>query len=136
MKINFDRVILGTVLLFIGLFVSHCTRAADTNVNPNLSGAWNPTDKALFAGYVALTAFDAAQTDQCLHAGTCVETNPLFGDNPSTARLITTKLAVTGALLWAADALPQYRRALLIGADVFQCAIVAHNLSIGMSVKF
>lgn len=47
-------------------------------------------------GYLALSAVDAAQLIDCLHAHTCHEANPIYGRHPSTARIILTK-AIGGA---------------------------------------
>jgi hypothetical protein len=47
-------------------------------------------------GYLALSAVDAAQLMNCLHAHTCHEANPIYGRHPSTARIILTK-AIGGA---------------------------------------
>jgi hypothetical protein len=51
-------------------------------------------------GYFALSAVDAAQTIDCLHAHTCHEVNPIYGRHPSTARIILTKLAGGAVHYW------------------------------------
>jgi hypothetical protein len=97
---------------------------------------WNTADKALFGSYVALTTWDALQTDQGMRSGKFVEQNPLYGERPSTARLFATKAAMTGAIWWLADRCPQARRAILLIGNAMEISVVAHNASIGMNVKF
>ena len=97
---------------------------------------WSATDKTLLASYVALSAYDAAQTDQCLRANRCVETNPALGSHPSTARLIGTKVIVGAGLYWLADHYPEQRTLLLGIGNVLELAVTVHNASLGFNVKF
>jgi hypothetical protein len=129
MKTAHARLFFCALLLALGLFVSQCTHAADP-------ARWSALDKSLFAAYVAESAYDAAQTDQCLHAQRCTETNPVLGSHPTTARLIGTKAIVGGALYWLADSFPQQRTLLLGIGNVLEISVIAHNASIGMNVKF
>lgn len=117
------------LLLFITVMVFAFT--ADVRADE-----WKTTDKVLFGSYVALSAYDAAQTDQGIRSGKYIEKNPLFGERPSTARLYVTKAVVAGGIYWLADTFPQARRAILLIGNALEISVVAHNASIGMNVKF
>lgn len=97
---------------------------------------WKTTDKVLFGSYVAFTTWDALQTDQGIRSGKYVEKNPLYGEQPSTARLFLTKAAVTGGIYWLADRFPAARRGILLIGNALEIGVVAHNASIGMNVRF
>ena len=97
---------------------------------------WSKTDDALFAGYVALSAYDAAQTDQGIRSGKYHETNPILGKHPTTARLVVTKVAFGGLVYWLADSYPDNRRAILLAADAIELVVVGHNASLNMKVRF
>jgi hypothetical protein len=49
------------------------------------------------AGFLALSAIDAAQTISCLSRNECVEMNPILGKHPSAAKVILLKAGL-GAL--------------------------------------
>ena len=117
---------LTAVALFCAFVDATSVKAAD----------WSKTDNALFAGYVALSAYDAAQTDQGIRSGRYHETNPLLGKHPTTARLVVTKVAFGGLVYGLADSYPANRHAILLAADVLELVVVGHNASIGLRVKF
>lgn len=52
------------------------------------------TPGQLEAAYQILNVADIVETETCLHQGTCVEANPIFGRHPSDARLIGTKVGM------------------------------------------
>jgi len=43
------------------------------------------------AGFLSLSAIDAAETISCLNRHVCTEGNPIWGNHPSTAKIILTK---------------------------------------------
>lgn len=97
---------------------------------------WNTTDKVLFGTYVALSAYDAAQTDQGIRSGKYIERNPLYGEQPSTATLYASKAIVAAGLWWLVDRFPEARRPILLIGNALEISCVAHNLSIGLKVNF
>ena len=97
---------------------------------------WNTGDKVLFGSYVALNVIDAAQSDKGIRSGQYIETNPVYGERPSTVRILFTKTVFTGGLWWLADRLPDYRRAILLIGNAVEISVVAHNASIGMRLGF
>jgi len=46
------------------------------------------------AGFLVLSAVDAAETIHCLDRNTCSEGNPIWGRHPSTAKIVLTKLGL------------------------------------------
>lgn len=46
------------------------------------------------AGFLALSAIDAAETISCLDRNVCNESNPIWGKHPSTGKIILTKLGL------------------------------------------
>ena len=129
MKTFLTHSIFLVCMIVLSLFVTRCARAAE-------SSPWSGIDKTLFAAYIAESAYDAAQTDQCLKAHRCTETNPLLGSNPSTARLIGTKLIVGAGIYWLADSFPQQRRWILIIGNALEISVIANNARLGFNVKF
>lgn len=90
------------------------------------SAIWNATDKALLVSYAALSGLDMAQTDRALGAG-YKEANPTYGSNPSSGRLVLTKLVVFGVVWYFTDQNSDARRPALIIANIIQGAVVYHN---------
>jgi len=46
------------------------------------------------AGFLALSALDAATTISCLNRSTCTERNPIWGRHPSTGKIVAAKLGL------------------------------------------
>lgn len=65
------------------------------------------------------------------------ETNMILGKCPSSNQ-VTTYFAASGLVTYLlADTLePRYRTAFLIGLGILESSVVAHNLSIGIDLKF
>ena len=81
--------------------------------------------------FQALNAADAAETYSCLHRGTCVELNPLFGRHPSDAALLGGKAALGVSHFLVAHLLrnsPKAERAFETVSIVVQGGVVAANL--------
>lgn len=119
------------LVLLVLIVLAHCSRAHAADPAP-----WSKTDKALFGGLVAISAYDMAQTDQGIRSGKFYEMNPLLGSHPSTARLIGTHVFCNAGILWLADTHPKWRRTMLVIANGIEISAVAHNISIGMNFKF
>lgn len=119
----------GGFWLFVGLFIGMF-------ICNSRSAEWKTADQVLFGTYVVASAIDAVQTDQGIRSGRFVETNPLFGDRPSTQRIVLTKFVIGAGVYWIADAFPVERRTLLWLVNAVQIGVVAHNASIGMTIDF
>jgi len=61
---------------------------------------YDKADKILLTTAIVAQVADAVTTSQALDRG-AVEVNPIYGDNPSDATLILSKVAVVGVLIWA-----------------------------------
>lgn len=46
------------------------------------------------AGFLVLSAIDAAETISCVNRATCTEHNPIWGHHPSTGKLVAAKLGL------------------------------------------
>jgi hypothetical protein len=82
--------------------------------------------------FQALNLADAAQTISCLDRNVCHEGNPLFGSNPSTAKVLGIK-AGFGVLHYAVarllnDRNPRAARIFQIATIAIQGGVVAANL--------
>ena len=61
---------------------------------------YDKADKILLTTAIVAQIADGVTTSQALDRGG-IESNPIYGDNPSDARIITTKAAFVGVLIWA-----------------------------------
>ena len=129
MKPLWMRMFAGFFWFFVGLFIGLA-------ICNSRSQEWKTTDKVLLGTYAAASLADAMQTDAGIKSGKYIETNPVFGEHPSTARIYLTKAAFGGLIYWLADSFPENRRTILWIANGLQIGVVAHNASIGMKVKF
>ena len=94
--------------------------------------SWNSVDKSLIITYSAMDALDVKQSDKEIDRG-IRDVNPIYGSNSSEAKVVLTRLVAAGVVYWLADTYPEYRRSILIEANIFQGISVSHNYS---SVKF
>ena len=82
--------------------------------------------------FQALNALDWATTKHCLDKGTCVEGNPIFGENPDMTKAALMKLAGGGlhalytVILWHVR--PEWLRPYQYGTVGFYAGVVAWNL--------
>jgi len=99
---------------------------------------WDTTDKALFAGFVALQAIDAAQTRYTSrHPDQYVERGVLMGDQPSDARILAVKSSLVGLVYWGVrDMDADSRQLLLVVMDVLSVSVVGHNYFVGVKWGF
>lgn len=87
---------------------------------------WTQSQKAAATAFVVASAFDAASTINGLNNGKR-ELNPLYGSHPSDKRVILTKLAIVGGVLWYADRHPSDREGLWWAAGLTG-VVVVYNL--------
>ena len=88
----------------------------------------------------ALLATDYMQTrtitENC-HDGGIIELNPLLGRCPSLAKTNEYFAASTAAFFYLSETLkPEYRKAFLIGVGMLEASAVAHNVRLGVNIKF
>ena len=98
---------------------------------------WSKQDIVLEAAYMVVTAADLSQTLQIKHHPDMVETNPLMGEHPSDKR-IRSHFATCAVLhVLAVDLLPsKYRGMFQMLGIGFESAVVYHNNTIGLNVRF
>ena len=77
-------------IIIMCLFLASCSPAYQ----------YDKADKILLTTAIVAQVADAVTTSQALDRG-AVEANPIYGDNPSDATLILSKVAVVGVLIWA-----------------------------------
>ena len=95
---------------------------------------------ALLTTDYALLATDYMQTrtiaENC-SAGRTIELNPLLGRCPSLAKTTEYFAASAAAIFYLAETLkPEYRKAFLIGVGILEASAVAHNVRLGVNIKF
>ena len=61
---------------------------------------YDKADKMLLTTAIVAQVADGVTTSQALDRGG-IESNPIYGDNPSDGRIIATKAVVVGVLIWA-----------------------------------
>jgi hypothetical protein len=94
---------------------------------------WSTTEKTLFATYLTLSAYDAAQSWHVWTDPRFEEQNPLF---KSRTHMIVGKTLVAAGTYWVVDKMPRGQGVLpLIIMVIVQGAVVAHNESIGAGVS-
>jgi hypothetical protein len=96
-------------------------------------------DALLIADYTLL-ATDYMQTrtiaESC-HDGTTIELNPLLGRCPSLVKTTEYFAASTAAFFYLSQTLkPEYRKVFLMGLGILETSAVAHNVRLGINIKF
>lgn len=95
--------------------------------------AWKTTDKALMAAFVAEEVIATAQVRRAVQAGHNEDYG--WGPKPSTAKVAATGAVIGLAVYGLADRFPEYRRALLIAANIAGAVVIKHNHA-EVGVKF
>lgn len=96
--------------------------------------AWDNTDRALFAGYIAASAVDCLQTRYILEHDRN-EMNPIlssFKPEHTPYYFIATDILV----YFLADSLPKYRTAILSGGISLELYAIGNNLGAGVGFEF
>ena len=98
---------------------------------------WNETDKKLFKLLVAGSVIDYVQTKNALD-NNYIESNPFYGSNPHSDRLLIQKGVSLGVIYWGMHVIEQepYRRKGLLMLNGFQWGVVIHNETVGASFTF
>ena len=98
---------------------------------------WNETDKNLFKLLVVGSAIDYVQTKNALD-NNYRESNPFYGDNPHSDRLLIQKGLSLGVIYWSMHVIESepYRRKGLLMLNGFQWGVVIHNETVGASFTF
>jgi hypothetical protein len=98
------------------------------------------TDKVLFANFVLLKIIDVGQTNYALTKGNFYEGNPLYGKDPSSAKLWAMNAATVGILYYLTTQLKSPERKYFLAAlNVLQLTVVGLNYNqptIGLRIKF
>jgi hypothetical protein len=117
-----------TKLCFVLLFISL----------PVFADEWQPTDKKLFTGFVALQVIDGLQTYEIAkHPDKFKETNGLYGNPPTVERIILIKTVGTGLVYYLLDnESNEGRRGALWFLDIIYLDVVAHNYEVGIRIGF
>lgn len=72
-----------------------------------------PTDLVVMEiAYQAANAIDAYQSIHCVQSGRCIERNPIFGRNPSPAKIIGFKVAAGTVHYFAVRELAKHNKTL------------------------
>ena len=88
---------------------------------------YDKADKILLTTAIVAQVADAVTTSQALDRGG-IESNPIYGDNPSDARIIATKAAFVGVLIWAGSKMKPKPRKWVFGiATVLGGGAAIHN---------
>lgn len=90
------------------------------------SDPWDTTDKVLFGASIVTAAADVITTRQAIDNGG-MEVNPIYGDNPSTGRLVAVKGAFLVVRYLVADQLTGWWRKAFIGSSIMFEAYASHN---------
>mgnify|MGYP005988632677 CR=1 FL=1 len=98
---------------------------------------WSIEDQNLFKLLVVGSTLDYVQTKNALDNG-YTEGNPIYGDNPSSERLLITKGLSLGVTYWAFDTIEYtpYRRKGLLILNGLQWGIVIRNEHIGATFRY
>lgn len=98
---------------------------------------WHPENKQLYKNFVALNMIDVYQTNYYLNNySTTTEMNPIFGDRPSTEKLIAMKvLGLYGTYLLLDGETRQKKRRTLKTVNYFYMGVVIHNGYIGIGLR-
>ena len=106
-----------TAIIILCMFLASCSPAYK----------YDKADKILLTTAIVAQVADAVTTSQALDRGG-VEANPLYGDDPSDARIIATKAAVVGVLIWAGSKMKPKPRKWVFGlATVLGGDAAIHN---------
>ena len=84
--------------------------------------------------YLGLSAIDAVQTVVCLNSGRCEEANPLFGKNPSTAKVVIAKVA--GSALQFAIFNEVRKRDPKMALRVAQVSVAVQGTAVVLNARF
>lgn len=118
--------------LLRSILVASAILASSANADP-----WTSTDASILAwAFVALAA-DYKQTSQIDDSPYHYERNPLLGRDPSQAdinRHFALSFATIGAI--SAMAPREFSRPMLIMFGFFDSIVVAHNIKMGLQVRF
>jgi hypothetical protein len=124
---------LAAALVLLG---SACATVVRSTSGDDNDGRWSTKDRTLAAALIASHIIDAGQTMTAIKLGLS-EGNPLYGSHPSLGRMLVTKAAVTGAVLWAANRFPVLRTRLLAMNLALQVGVVGINSRyVGLKVSF
>ena len=98
---------------------------------------WNETDKRLFKLLVVGSVIDYVQTKNALD-NNYRESNPFYGSNPHSDRLLIQKGLSLGVIYWSMHTIEYepYRRKGLLILNGFQWGVVIHNETVGASFTF
>ena len=98
---------------------------------------WHPENKEIYKDFVALNMIDLYQTNYYLHKyDTTTEANPIFGDRPSTEKLIVMKaLGLYGTYLLIDGDSRQKKRKVLKTVNFFYMGVIIHNGYIGIGLR-
>jgi hypothetical protein len=98
------------------------------------------TDKILFANFVLLKVIDVGQTNYALTKSNFHEANPLYGKDPSSAKLWAINAVGVGILYYCTTQLnSSERKYFLAFLNAFQLTVVGLNYdqpTIGLRIKF
>ena len=98
---------------------------------------WSKQDIALEAAYMLVTAADMAQTLQIKDHPGMIETNPLMGEHPTDGRIYSHFATCAVLHVLAVDLLPsKYRGMFQMLGIGFESAVVYHNNTLGLNVRF
>jgi len=85
-------------------------------------------------GYLALSAIDAAQTVECLERGRCEEANPIFGEHPSSKKILLAKIGIGVAHFALFTHLN--RRNPKVALRLAQVSLAVQGTAVGLNARF
>jgi len=97
---------------------------------------WSSWNTFWFASTIGGRAADIASTQYALNNGGCKEANPIYGDNPSTGKMILISAAVVGATwlaveYWIDEEDREIARNWIYGLQAaISVSVAAHNMSL------
>ena len=112
-----------------------------TEPDPPLAKSWwnklfipavpyDTTEKVLLGTLVVANAGDAITTISGVDRG-AVELNPVFGDHPSTGKVVAIKaVAITAMVLCANQMTPKIRKVFLGATSLLFAGVTLHNLNV------